>query len=398
MAALSIDAGRSSTGSSPVCVAQARHALRHRNGADIDQVGLGRAPWAGRRLRIELNQPVTSRRVYAAVAISHQLEGNEVSKLSRILGSIAMVLIPVLCGLHTQAQAGPFSSVVVYGDSLSDNGNFFAATGQPPSPPYSAGRRSNGPVAVEQVAATLGVPLIDFAWIGATTGIGNYADGGTATTLGTHGLPGMQTMFGATQGSLAPYLADGLFVVWGGPNDFLSPSPLDTTPAAIIQRAVQNILGIVTGLEGLGAQHILVPGMPDLGLSPYFQGMGPAAAAQGSALTDVFNAALRLSLPNDVDFYDTSALLRSMVANPGDYGFTNVRDPCFNGVNICADPSAYLYFDDFHPTTAAASFVAQGFLATVLPEPSTIVLVLSALWLGAATRVPARRQQPAWSA
>lgn len=302
------------------------------------------------------------------------------SKLGCLVASVAMVLVPVLAGLSTQAQAGPLSSVVAYGDSLSDNGNLYAAVGQPGAP-YAGGRRSNGPVAVEQLAATLGVPLVDFAWIGATTGVGNYADGGTVTNFGAFSLPGMQTVFAATQASLAPFLANGLFVVWGGPNDFLAPSPLDATPQDVVQRAVLDILGIVGSLETLGAQNILVPGMPDLGLSPYFRSLGPLYAAQGSAITDAFNAALRSGLPADVDFFDTASLLRSMVANPGTYGFTNVTDPCFDGTSVCANPSEYLYFDDFHPTTATASFAAQGFLTAVVPEPSALVLVLLGLAL-----------------
>ena len=291
-----------------------------------------------------------------------------------------------LSSLSMVAQAGFFNAVVVYGDSLSDNGNLFAATGQPGAP-YYQGRRSDGPVAVEQLAAALGTPLLDFAWIGATTGIGNYADGGTPTTLGAFSLPGMQGEFAATQALLGPYLNSGLFIVWGGANDFLSPSPLDLTPQAVISRAVGDELGIVTSLELLGAHNILAPGMPDLGLTPYFQSLGPIAAAQGSAVTDAYNAALRSSLPSGVLFYDAATLLRSIVANPGAYGFTNVTDPCFDGTTVCANPSQYLFFDSFHPTTATDGFVAEGFLAAVTPEPSTFVLILGGLALCVASVV-----------
>ena len=294
-------------------------------------------------------------------------------------------LVLVLLSVSAVAQAGSFSSVVVYGDSLSDNGNLFAATGQPGAP-YYQGRRSDGLVAVEQLAAALGTPLLDFAWIGATTGIGNYADGGTPTTLGAFSLPGMQAEFAATQASLGPYLASGLFIVWGGPNDFLSPSPLDLTPQAIVSRAIGDELGIVTSLELLGAHDILVPGMPDLGLTPYFRSLGSAAAAQGSAITDAYNAALRSSLPSGVLFYDTATLLRSIVANPGAYGFTNVTDPCFNGATVCANPSQYVFFDSFHPTSATDRLAAEGFLETVTPEPATFVVVLGGLALCTALR------------
>src|ERR1019366_4772051 len=290
-----------------------------------------------------------------------------------------------LSSVSAVAQAGPFNAVVVYGDGLSDNGSLFAATGLPGAP-YYQGRRSDGPVAVEQLAAALDTPLLDYAWIGATTGIGNYADGGTPTSLGGFSLPGMQAEFAATQASLGPYLASGLFVVWGGANDFLAPSPLDLTPQAIISRAVGDELGIVTSLELLGAHNILVPGMPDLGLTPYFRSLGSAAAAQGSAITDAYNAALRSSLPSGVLFYDTATLLRSIVANPGAYGFTNVTDPCFNGATVCANPSQYLFFDSFHPTPATDRFAAEGFLETVTPEPATFVVVLGGLALCTAFR------------
>lgn len=278
------------------------------------------------------------------------------------------------------AEAASFSSVIVYGDSISDNGNLFAATGIPGAP-YYGGRRTNGPVAVEQLASALGAPLIDFAWIGATTGIGNYGDGGTPTDFGLHSLPGMQTEFAATQAELGPYLSSALFVIWGGPNDFLAPSSLDTTPATVVARAVGDEIGIVSTLLGMGAQHILVPGMPDLGLTPYFQSLGPTVAAQGSALTDAFNGALASSLPSGVLFYDTAALVRDMVANPASYGFTNVTNACYNGVTVCVNPSQYLFFDDFHPTTATAGYAANGLFDTVVPEPSTVGLVFAGLGL-----------------
>ena len=102
-----------------------------------------------------------------------------------------VLAIMLVAGLAAFASASTFTSVIVYGDSLSDNGNLYALTGQPPAPYYN-GRFSNGPVAVEYLASTLGVPLSDFAWGGATTGIGNHGDGGTPTSYGAFGLPGMQ--------------------------------------------------------------------------------------------------------------------------------------------------------------------------------------------------------------
>ena len=313
------------------------------------------------------------------------------SKQSRRSGwrlrPIFFLFTALLLPIRTPAES--LSSIVVYGDSLSDNGNLFAATGQPGAP-YYAGRRSNGPVAVEQMATRLGVPLIDYAWIGATTGIGNYADQGSATTSGTAHLPGMWVEFSSTQPAITPYLG-GLFIVWGGPNDFLAPSPLDQGPQDTIARGVGNLVTMVDQLLSRGATHILVPGLPDLGLTPYFQSLGPGNAAAASAITDTFNAALLSELPAGVQFVDTAALLRAVVAHPAAYGFTNAIDACFDGTSVCADPSQYLFFDDFHPTTQADALVAQEFLATTVPEPATAACVATALFVTFLLRCRTRR-------
>jgi phospholipase/lecithinase/hemolysin len=154
----------------------------------------------------------------------------------------------------------------------------------------------------------------------------------------------------------------------------------------VINRGVGDVLGIASQLQALGAQHILVPGVPDLGLTPYFEGKGPIAAATATAYTDAFNAQLVAGLPAGVWYYDTAGLLRSIVADPSAYGFTNVTTPCFDGVaTVCADPEDYLFWDDFHPTTAGHAIIAEAFDRAV-PEPSSMVLLLTSCALGIAAR------------
>src|ERR1700750_477908 len=58
------------------------------------------------------------------------------------------------------------STLVVFGDSLSDNGNLFALTGFP-QPPAWEGRSSNGRVYAEQLADLLHMKLDDRAFAGA---------------------------------------------------------------------------------------------------------------------------------------------------------------------------------------------------------------------------------------
>jgi phospholipase/lecithinase/hemolysin len=284
-------------------------------------------------------------------------------------GNLIAIAVAGVC-VSGGAWAGPIDSIVVYGDSLSDNGNYFAATGMPGAPYYN-GRRSNGPMAVEQMATMLGVPLTDYAYVGATTGFGNYEDGGTPSSFGASQLPGMLTQLKNSPNAVSSN-PGALFIVWGGPDDFLS-EPM-ANPLAVLQTAVGNLVTIVGTLKAEGATDILVPGMPDIGLTPYYQSLGPVTAAEASALTDGFNAALQAELPSGVTYVDTASLLRQIVANPGDYGFTNVKDACYSGTgtSACADPNQYVFFDDFHPTFHADTLVADAFIATVVPEPDML--------------------------
>ncbi|MDQ2899252.1 MAG: SGNH/GDSL hydrolase family protein [Acidobacteriota bacterium] len=286
-------------------------------------------------------------------------------------------------GVGGLASAGTISTVVVYGDSLSDTGNLFKVSGQP-APPYYMGRASNGPLAVEDIAKTLGVPLLDYAFGGATTGIGNHLDpGGTATSIGKFGLPGITTLYAGSLATVTPLASTALFIVWGGPDDFLSPSPLDASPIATANRAVSNIVNIVNGLQGIGAQHILVPGMPDTGLTPFLMSQGAVAAAQATALTNYFDAQLTARLPGGATYFDTATLLRTIVANPAAYGFTNVTSQCFDATtgSVCGNPDQYLFFDDFHPTARASSILAANLTAVSVPEPSTSALMAASFLL-----------------
>lgn len=271
--------------------------------------------------------------------------------------SVAVVLL----AFTAIASGAPISSVIVYGDSLSDNGNLYTAVGYPPSPYYN-GRFSNGPVAVEQLATLLNATIYDFAWGGATSGIGNYLDGGSQTTFGAFGLPGMFPEVSGSS-SLVSSLnsSSALFVVWGGANDFLTGG----SPA----QAASDIDSIVSSLQSAGATHILVPNMPNLGLTPDYYG-----DAVATAYAVDFNALLEASLPSGATYFDTFSLMQQIENNPAAYGFTDVTDPCFNGVSVCSNPSQYLFWDGFHPTTQADAILADQFENPV-PEPSSILML-----------------------
>jgi phospholipase/lecithinase/hemolysin len=300
------------------------------------------------------------------------------------------------------AQATGFSRVVVFGDSLSDNGNlltltttlFGPANGLPQPDAYFQGRFSNGPAAVEVMAQALGLPLNNLAYGGATTGLGSGPLPGLPVNTGVLGQ--VATFAGQLGGGLAD--AAGLYVVWAGANDV---EYLGATPA-VVQQAIVNLVQAVGTLHGLGARNFLLPGLPDLGLTPAAAAQPPGTATALSALSTQFNAALGQSyqqlaaaLPG-VTFYgfDVAHIQRTVAQAPQSYGFTDVTTPCFGGYvgvpgPICSDPTGRFYWDALHPSAHAHALLGAQFAATVVPEPATALL----LALGVLTLSLTRRRR-----
>jgi len=254
------------------------------------------------------------------------------------------------------ASARTFTQLIVFGDSLSDTGNLFAATGGavPPSPPYDAGRFSNGPVWVEYLAAELGVVVQDYALGGALTGRANlFDDPGIPAEF-----PGMLDevdMFLARNGGAADPHA--LYVVWAGANDFFA-SPAATT----IAPAVANIVSAVRTLADRGARHIVVPTVPDLGLTP--DGRASGFSTELTALSVAFNRALKTGLARrglHVTVVDVYRLFHEIVSHPAEFGFADVTTACLDidPFSLCPNPDAHLFWDAVHPTTRGHEILAN---------------------------------------
>ena len=255
------------------------------------------------------------------------------------------------------------SQIVVLGDSFSDNGNLYALTGGPP-PPYWQGRISNGPVWAEYLAQRLGVLLSDFAWAGATTGVGNIVDGGTVDALGAWGLPGMTTVF-QDYLSANPVDPNALYVFWGGGNDLRAAFTDPAEAPAIIGKAVTNLVTMAATLQALGATRILVLNLHDFAKTPAFLQEDPEVSyfiTQGSL---ALNQALKANLPPGVHYFDTFSRLSDITADPGEYGLSNVTDQLI--LTLGADPNTYFFWDGIHPTTAGHAILADALYQSVAP-------------------------------
>lgn len=287
----------------------------------------------------------------------------------------------VLSATCAMAHAG-FSSLVVIGDSLSDNGNVSALTGGSiPPAPYVGGRFSNGPVAAEAMAGALGIGLQDFAFGGAKTGTDLAGNDSYLWNLGLNNT-GMGAQVGMFAASLGGASADpgALYMVWGGPNDFFEPT---MTPAM----SAGHIGSIISSLYGLGARSFFVPNMPDLGSTPEFLGTALAPTMTGAtlafnALLDAEILGLGLVLP-DASFirFDTFNYFAQVLSRPDDFGFVNVASACISDLACVLNPAVQaqtLFWDGVHPTTAGHAALGLAFVRAI-PEPSTALLLFGAL-------------------
>lgn len=330
-------------------------------------------------------------------SVKQQFAGRRL--IMRIRITFAALSILLLTGGNVWA-APAFSSLYTFGDSLSDAGDSPSAVMSIYKilnnncdplhfcPPYDDGRLSNGPVASEYLAESLFPGAVtttnfrSYAVGGATSGIGNSGDiGGSATDKGDLGLPGMKQevdrYISDSGGSADP---NGLYLVWGGANDYLThDSPVS---------AAQNIGGYVNMLAAAGARHILVPNLPDLGHTPLARAEGMEAEARD--YTIVFNNELATQLGNtgssfpttDIFRFDTYSFVNNIIQNPGDYMLPNVTGPCISlpfDVS-CGNPDGHLYWDDVHPTTRAHAILGGAF-ASAVPEPRVAVLFIGGLFV-----------------
>lgn len=335
----------------------------------------------------------------------------------------ALCLCSLLLAVPLFAQTS-FSTVVVFGDSLSDTGNIAhltqAASGGLLRYPadnkafgldYTDGRFTDGkdtqPAAsaylgvwVEQLAASFpGKPAVTDSLDGGT----NYAYGdattANSTTTVTEG-PLTITLHNMGQ-QLADYLgqspapmpnAKTLYVFWGGANDIYqavsAAVAAGTDPAAAATAAATTALtnesNYIQQLIAKGATNFLVVNEPPLGGVPSYAttadatalNTGAAVLAQGlpQALAAIKTASAAGGVT--VNFYQVDVFTQFAVAatTPTTAGLSNVTAPA---QNIAASPDTYLIWDGVHPTTTGHHLVAAlaANLFTPLTASSTALTV-----------------------
>lgn len=292
---------------------------------------------------------------------------------------IIFMVFALICSM--QVSAVSLNKIVVFGDSLSDNGNLYEYMKHqlPVSPPYFEGRFTNGLAWVE-LLTQLYYPndrnrhLLDYAFGGAGVTVSDVEDDDDPLfTLRSE----IDSYLLAHQDKASP---SSLFIIWMGSNNYLAiPDDVDKAVDDVNQGMIKSIQRLIDK----GAKHMMIINVPDLGKTP--AAMDFDAVDLLTELTTKNNVALEKNVmafqANNPGvqwfFFDANGLLSDMLLNPSRYGFSNVTDTCYE--ELVNNPSAksilnmvstvkphlkhdvcdgYLFFDPVHPSEPAHIIMA----------------------------------------
>lgn len=283
----------------------------------------------------------------------------------------------IMC-FSVMVSATTLDKIVVFGDSLSDNGNLYEYMKHqfPVSPPYYKGRLSNGPVWAELLVESY-FPgagdrhLLDYAYAGAAVVEG---DDEPLFTLRSE----VDSYFLAHQNKADDHA---LYVIWIGANNYLA-LPDDMNKAVLdVGEGIQHSL---KQLVDKGAKHVLVLNLPDLGRTPVAVDLGVTAELTSASerhnqlLLDMVNGFKQTAPSVEWLYFDVRYALDDLMTNPEANGFSNIKGTCYESsvdepsiqmglqvasmLQLNSKKSAcdgYLFFDPVHPSTSAHKILAE---------------------------------------
>ena len=279
-------------------------------------------------------------------------------------------------------NAATLNKLVVFGDSLSDNGNLYEYMKRelPLSPPYYKGRFTNGPVWVEllinQYYPNSGkAHLLDYAFGGA--GVSETDEDDVDDVL--------FTLSREIDGYLLSHQdkADdtSLYVVWMGANNYLAiPEDADEAVAVVMSGIKRQLQRLVQK----GAKHIMVVNVPDLGRTPAAKDFDAVdllttlSIKHNVALNNIVSEMKQIEPSVQWLYFDVNDVMNELLTYPERHGLTNTVDTCYEeminkpseksilkmvssvqlrtSVDAC---SGYLFFDPVHPSEPAHVYMAE---------------------------------------
>lgn len=307
--------------------------------------------------------------------------------------ALAIAAAPVAAQTYTQT--------VFFGDSLTDAGTFRPALVQVGGAQAAVlGRFTTNPglIWAEYLADFYGTSAVaanqggtDYAVGGARVGVTGSATLAPGVTVPVPSLAAQVNAYLTANGGRAD--PNALYTVWGGANDVfaaVATAGAGGSPTPVIGAAVAAQVGIVGQLRTAGARYILVPTIPDIGLTPGFRAQGATAQAAGTQLSTAYNTALFGGLASAglrVIPLNTFALFQEVVANPGAFGLVNVTgtacQPQITAQSLTCNPATYVspsapetyaFADGVHPTSAAHEIIAD-YAVSILEAPRQMAVL-----------------------
>lgn len=209
------------------------------------------------------------------------------------------------------AYAHEFSHFVVFGDSLSDNGNLFKESSLAhkifkkmpiiPNTPYWQGRFSNGRTWAEVLAKLMHIDTND------NHQFMDVAYGGATVLTPTKWMAPVAVPFQVRYYLDHVYEADQypadstLYSIWAGANDYIDEDFVTSCQTPEYTAHVQEVVSLIDQqiralIEKAHAKYIIVPNLPDFGAIPRVLNSGCNDALYYTQLTQAHNAALKQAL------------------------------------------------------------------------------------------------------
>lgn len=355
-----------------------------------------------------------------------------------LCAALALVASPAFAQSEESTPPSPFSQTVFFGDSLTDAGYFRPLLVQMLGPNGAViGQFTNNPGYVwSQYMADYFHSNANTAWHGtgapppgpftALDNGNNWAVGGARVSTDVFGglgyTPSLQSQYAAYLASGHTVDPNALYTVWGGANDVFAAigayqvayattlggggtaaqadAAGQAAAGAIITPAVTAQIGLVGALKTAGAQYVMVPTLPDMGLTPSAAAGGAPGVALAHGLSTGYNNALFGGLAGaglHIIPVDTYHFLQEVVANPAEFGLTNVTGkacltqppPAGDSSLFCSPASmipgsadTYLFADGVHPTQIAHRTLADLAVSMVDGPRQIAVLPHSAATVG----------------
>lgn len=292
-----------------------------------------------------------------------------------LAGSLALALS---VGAHA------YDGVVFFGDSLTDGGYFRPALVSQGMNPSTVGEFTTNPdkTWADSFAIALGTTATpDVPYAGQMGN--NYAIGGAraGVDLETMGLPVVSVATQVERHIARGVKPDALHVVWAGANDLFVAAQDPTSAQGVILSAVDSQVASIAKLHESGARYILVPTIPDVGLTPDFR--GTPIQATGTNVAALYNNLLlsrASSTGANIIPLDTFGLLQDVSRDPTTYGVGNMTSKACTGSSLVCHAGTltsanadktHFFADGVHPTGLGHQMISQ-YAQAIVAAPTQV--------------------------